>query len=636
MEEESQEKEQTQLSINYALPTPDAVQRTGSEFEHNRRSTYVYNEPTIDEQAKTEVTEDGRILQYLYNEQTGEKTYFTRTDDINIIVASDVGDAGTVTTGDNTFDFTDGFNVQASSQVQFASKDKKAALLEGIHDAENLGELSVAWKAVTDSYQSNTDNIGQKGYEEALRVFEAKKLSLEAGASDEVQAGNATDVNGNAYSVHDSNSKGDGRTADVIDGNSNTDVETGSIRDDNVTPGARRGNGGIEDSDGSSFGNGNGTGYGDGNGSGDGPGTGVSSSQPATSKQQTTEHIDAGTALSDKSAAAAYAQSISFSDEINHIFHNDYYSEDPVPAWAFSVDFIPLCSDDVQFNKLFTLDDSRTLTKAVLKITANEKTINTQSINYLGMQHPFFTKLQQSHGDLQITFAEDETFTITNILKTVLKYASYLPNFPTNKVYEMKKGNWGYDVVAHTADDNYSPQYRLNATDMGVDDDKLSSLVHPNKFVFDIILKMYRAVNTHIFADDIAPPTFVYHFHKCWLKNIAGIELNYDNDKMIDRSVVFSYQYMSSAPYYMFKQRNNVETEKDAKEQLKETYEEAAKQATESLEGAIAEVDKANEQIYKNPNPNLQYMEDYTPPGSYQNTAPSVKEGLDELLKGWV
>lgn len=301
---------------------------------------------------------------------------------------------------------------------------------------------------------------------------------------------------------------------------------------------------------GSGLGDGTGNGYGTGDGSGDN----VESSSNNT-VSQSTQRIEAGTALDDAAAAASYAYN-QHNGAINHIFHNSHYQDDPVPAWSFSVDFVPLCMSDKRFTNLYTFEDSKTLTKAVLNITANEKTINTQTINYLGLQHPFFTKLSQSHGDLKITFAEDEMFSISTILKNVLKYASYLPNFPTNKVYELKKGDWEDEIVAHAASDNISPKYRLNATNLTITDQNTAALVHDFKFVFDILLKIYKAENAHIFADEAAPPGFVYHFHKCWLKNIAGIELNYDDDKPIDRPAIFSYQYMSGVPYYEWISRN--------------------------------------------------------------------------------
>ena len=338
--------------------------------------------------------------------------------------------------------------------------------------------------------------------------------------------------------------------------------------------GANSGNGG------SGLGDGTGDGYGTGDGSGDN----IEASSNNNTRQST-QQIDAGTALDDATAASNYAYSVS-NGAINHIFHNNFYQDDPVPAWSFSVDFVPLCMKDKRFTKLFTFEDSKTLTKAVLNITANEKTINTQSINYLGMQHPFFTKLAQSHGDLKITFAEDELFTISTILKNVLKYASYLPNFPTNKVYEVREGTWGDQIIAHAASDDIAPRYRLNATNMKVNDSNMSALIHDYKFVFDILLKIYKAENAHIFADEAAPPGFVYHFHKCWLKNVAGIELNYDNDKPIDRPVIFSYQYMSGVPYYEWVSRNRVVS--DA-ERLNEAYDEAARQTSEAAFNTVQE-----------------------------------------------
>lgn len=322
-----------------------------------------------------------------------------------------------------------------------------------------------------------------------------------------------------------------------------------------------------------------------GSGLGDGSGDNIESSSNNNNRAQSTQVIDSGKSLDDSTAAASYAASVT-NGAINHIFHNSHYQEDPVPAWSFSVDFVPLCMTDKRFIKLYTLEDSKTLTKAVLNITANEKTINTQTINYLGLQHPFFTKLAQSHGDLKITFAEDELFSISTILKNVLKYASYLPNFPTNKVYEVKQGDWSDEIIAHNASDSISPKYRLNATDLKITDENTASLVHDYKFVFDILLKIYRPGNAHIFADEAAPPGFVYHFHKCWLKNVGGIELNYDDDKPIDRPVIFSYQYMSGVPYYEWVSRNNVLSES---QQLDKAYDEAAQQAADAASDVVQE-----------------------------------------------
>jgi len=330
---------------------------------------------------------------------------------------------------------------------------------------------------------------------------------------------------------------------------------------------------------GSGLGNGEGNGYGEGNGNGD-----AIVSRSNNNVKQATVQIDAGVTLDDKKAAVEYASSMT-NGAINHIFHNDYYRKEAVPAWAFSVDFVPLCMKDKRFAKMFTFEDSKTLSKAVLNITANEKTINTQSINYLGLQHPFFTKLAQSHGDLKITFAEDELFSISVILKNVMKYASFLPNFPTNKVYELKD-SWTGEIIAHNASDTVAPRYRLNATNLKISDENTEALVHDYKFVFDILLKMYRAGDTHLFADEAAPPGFVYHFHKCWLKNVSGIELNYDDDKPIDRPVIFSYQYMSGAPYSEFLTRNRVISDK---ERLDEAYDEAAQQIADAASQAVME-----------------------------------------------
>lgn len=492
----------------------------------------------------------------------GNKVQVSHTKDVTKIIASDVvSEYNTIVTED----FIDFGNVDVGqvNKVSYATEEKKSAL---------------------------------KGYEEAERVAAAKKQSFLAGANDKVQAGNATNVNGNAYDVRDADSRGDNRTLDVENGNADYD-NSGSIHNDSVSINTRQGNKGFADGEGeghagagtgTGMGNGNGNGVGDGTGDGYGTGDGSGDNIESSSnnnRAQSTQVIDSGESLDDSTAAASYAASVT-NGAINHIFHNNHYQEDPVPAWSFSVDFVPLCMTDKRFIKLYTLEDSKTLTKAVLTVTANEKTINTQSINYLGLQHPFFTKLAQSHGDLKITFAEDELFSISTILKNVLKYASYLPNFPTNKVYEVKQGDWSDEIVAHNASDSISPKYRLNATDLKITDENTAALVHDYKFVFDILLKIYRPGNAHIFADEAAPPGFVYHFHKCWLKNVGGIELNYDDDKPIDRPVVFSYQYMSGVPYYEWVSRNNVLSES---QELNKAYDEAAQQAADAAADAVQE-----------------------------------------------
>lgn len=309
--------------------------------------------------------------------------------------------------------------------------------------------------------------------------------------------------------------------------------------------------------------------------------------------QNDTQQVDAGSIVDDKSAAASYAHNL-YNNEINHIFHNDFYQYDPVPAWSFAVDFIPCNADDPLAIKLFPAKITMTLTKAVQKITANDKTINVQQLNYLGMQHPFFTKMPATHGDLRVTFSEDEQFTITNILKDVLKYASFDPSFCTNKVYTTKQGNWGDEIVAHAADDEISLQYKQNATDVEVDDPNIAKLIHKNKFVFDIVLKIYRAENAHIFSDDLMPPGFVYHYHRCWLKTLDSIDLDYDNDSLINRTATFSYQYMSSVPYSTYLARHQIsnivldEVEVKGDNEAGEQLAKEAEAATDNTHGSRA------------------------------------------------
>ena len=123
---------------------------------------------------------------------------------------------------------------------------------------------------------------------------------------------------------------------------------------------------------------------------------------------------------------------------------------------------------------------------------------------------------------------------------------------------------------------------------MQVDDPNIAKLVHQNKFVFDIVLKVYRAEYVHMFADNTMPPGFVYHYHDCWLKSMDSISLNYDDDSMIDRTATFSYQYMTSELYSTYLSRHRIVNEQDT-DNLNTT---ASKESAEKLiDNAMNEID---------------------------------------------
>ncbi|NLD20719.1 MAG: hypothetical protein GX663_10875 [Clostridiales bacterium] len=324
---------------------------------------------------------------------------------------------------------------------------------------------------------------------------------------------------------------------------------------------------GIGESDsGSGIGKGgNGTGNGSGSGEGDGDGLEEQLSKAKSSKSGDVDvdSVFLKNPINDNTAddIAAYMTAMASEPQINHIFSNTHYGVNAVPEWSFSVDFIP-CTKTV--TSFVNLTELKLLTKAIQTVTANEKTVNIQKLNYLGLSHPFFTKMSQTHGDLNVTFAENEEYQVTRLLVKLLKYGSFVPSFPTYEIVdvvdtnEMRKAilNDTELIMTHAPSDDESPAYKLNAAVLNKDtageipDGEFNKLSKTNKYLFDIVLKLYKPSDAHAFGDNKRNhPQYIYHYHKCWIKNIGSIELNYNDDTQIDREVVFSYQYLTTSTY---------------------------------------------------------------------------------------
>ena len=324
---------------------------------------------------------------------------------------------------------------------------------------------------------------------------------------------------------------------------------------------------GIGESDsGSGIGKGgNGTGNGSGSGEGDGDGLEEQLSKAKSSKSGDVDvdSVFSKNPINDNTAddIAAYMTAMASEPQINHIFSNTHYGVNAVPEWSFSVDFIP-CTKTV--TSFVNLTELTLLTKAIQTITANEKSVNIQQLYYLGLSHPFFTKMKQTHGDLNVTFAENEEYQVTRLLVKLLKYGSFVPSFPTYEIVdvvdtnEMRKAilNDTDLIMTHAPSDDESPAYKLNAAVLNKDtageipDGEFNKLSKTNKYLFDVVLKLYRPCDAHAFGDNKSNhPQYIYHYHKCWIKNIGSIELNYNDDTQIDREVVFSYQYLTTSTY---------------------------------------------------------------------------------------
>ena len=470
----------------------------------------------------------------------GNKVQVSHTKDVTKIIASDVASEYNTIVTEDFIDFGD-FDVGPVNKVSYATEEKKAALLDDIKNAKNEGELAIAVQAVTDSYNSTTDNIGKSGYEEAERVAAAKKQSFLAGANDEIQAGNATNVNGNAYDVRDADSRGDNRTHDIENGNANRD-NSGNIHDDSVSTNARQGNKGFADGDSEGHaGAETGTGVGNGNGSGVGDGTGgqtaasVKGGYNSDGTPIATTPVSQTNDSNDAAAIASYLSMINDDVPINHIFHNSFYQNDPVAHWSFSIDFIP--SVQLQNNNINLYECGQTLTKAVIAASVPDRNVKSTVSHYKGMTIELPARAKTA-GTLQMKFAETETFPISTILNQLYQFAR-------SDTYFERIDN----VISTLQNEEQIARYTqlLRAYRQAIPD---------GGHLYNILVKMYKMKDVQAFGEDNeVQPSFVYFFVGCDLQTVNQIDFNYDDDKPIDVSCVWVYQYFEELSFDEYKQR---------------------------------------------------------------------------------
>lgn len=455
----------------------------------------------------------------------GNKVQVSHTKDVTKIVASDIEDEYNTIVTEDYIDFGN-FNVGKTNSVSYADKEKKAALLDSVQNAANEGELAIAIKAVTDSYNSTTDNIGKSGYEEAARVAAAKKQSFLAGAEDEVQAGNATNVNGNAYDVHDEDSRGDNRTLDVESENADRD-NSDSIHDDNAFASAGQGNKGFADGDGEGHaGAGIGTGIGNKNKSGASSSGETSVAHGGFNSNGTpiqTANIQPTDNSKDVEAIASYLSMINDDAPINHIFHNSFYQTDPVAHWSFSIDFIPAVQ--LQNNNFNLYESGQILTKAVIAANVPDRNVKSTVSHYKGMTIELPARAKTA-GTLSMSFAENDKFQVSTVLNDLYQFAR-------SDTYFERIDNFIENLTTEEQVEKYTQllrAYRRAIPDGG--------------HLYNILVKMYKMKDVQAFSEDVLEvPTFVYYFVGCDLQTVKPIDFNYDNDKPVDIQCDWLYQY---------------------------------------------------------------------------------------------
>lgn len=244
----------------------------------------------------------------------------------------------------------------------------------------------------------------------------------------------------------------------------------------------------------------------------------------------------------DDPAISKYIEDLNDDDAINHIFSNTFYRIPAVPHWAYSVDFIPTTEllNSIKTIDVYTL--SKFLTKSVISLTLPAREMTSTVSNYKGLSVELPARAKTS-GELSFTFAETESFIISEILEQLLKYAR------NDMFYEFDS-----TIITHYLANTQNADIKQYADNI---DMMNSAIAAYRKFIenyaheFNILVKLYRAADTKALGDTKKNeyPTFVYFFKGCDVAGVKQFKLDYNSDKPIDIGASFMYQYFEEMTY---------------------------------------------------------------------------------------
>ena len=244
----------------------------------------------------------------------------------------------------------------------------------------------------------------------------------------------------------------------------------------------------------------------------------------------------------DDPAISKYIEDLNDDVAINHIFSNTFYRIPAAPHWAYSVDFIPTTEllNSIKTIDVYTL--SKFLTKSVISLTLPAREMTSTVSNYKGLSVELPARAKTS-GELSFTFAETESFIISEILEQLLKYAR------NDMFYEFDS-----TIITHYLANTQNADIKQYADNI---DMMNSAIAAYRKFIenyaheFNILVKLYRAADAKALGDTKKNeyPTFVYFFKGCDVASVKQFKLDYNSDKPIDIGASFMYQYFEEMTY---------------------------------------------------------------------------------------
>lgn len=282
-------------------------------------------------------------------------------------------------------------------------------------------------------------------------------------------------------------------------------------------------------------GRGNGTGFGNGDGDGDGAPTSRKGGYNSDGTPIEAQSVSQTDNSSDANAIASYLSMINDDVPINHIFHNSFYQNEPVAHWSFSIDFIPAVQ--LLNNNINLYEIGQTLTKAVIAANVPDRNVKSTVSHYKGMTIELPARAKTA-GTLAMRFAENEEFEVSTIL---------------NQLYQFARSDTYFERIDNILENLSSEEEIVKYTQLLR---AYRQAIPDSGHLYNILVKMYKMKDAQAFSEDNeSVPSFVYFFVGCDLQTVDKIDFDYDNDKPIDVSCVWLYQYFEELTYDEYKQR---------------------------------------------------------------------------------
>lgn len=193
---------------------------------------------------------------------------------------------------------------------------------------------------------------------------------------------------------------------------------------------------------------------------------------------------------------------------IKSIWDNSFYKNyTPMPKWAFEVNFCNLVPTE---NK----DKVETLNKAITNAVWGKKEAGSiVPIYYAGIMvnHP---GRMTTAGEISFTFNENSKLKITGILEYIYSLYTFDENFFKNSNEDNGAEQFPYKQHASWKDNN-----------------------------IEVIVHDVSNSNLEVEGKSRLRK---YIFHNCFATNLEEVEMDYDTDETVQRTMRFSYDYMTT------------------------------------------------------------------------------------------